>query len=111
MVDESRICPQDIDDVRKIAEASQDPELLRILPELERARDTVMSLHISAGSRLTELLLKELPKKIGSIGHRETELDLGVGKVWVVRIQEIDRSPSTQRRSHLNRLLWDERGI
>ena len=111
LVDESRICPQDIDDVRKIAEASQDPELLRILPELERARDTVMSLHISAGSRLTELLLKELPKKIGSIGHRETELDLGVGKVWVVRIQEIDRSPSAQRRSHLNRLLWDERGI
>jgi hypothetical protein len=111
LVDESRICPQDIDDVRRIAEASQDPELLRILPELERARDTLMSLHISAGSRLTELLLKELPKNIGSLGHRETELDLGVGKVWVVRIQEIDRSPSAQRRSHVNRLLWDERGI
>lgn len=111
LVDEGRICPQDIDDVRRIAEASQDTELLRILPELERARDTVMSLHISAGSRLTELLLKELPKTIGSLGHRETELDLGVGKVWVVRIQEIDRSPSAQRRSQLNRLLWDEKGI
>lgn len=111
LVDESRICPQDIEDVRRIAEASQDQELLGALPELERARDTLMSLHISAGSRLTELLLKELPKNIGSLGHRETELDLGVGKVWVVRIQEIDRSPSAQRRSQVNRLLWDETEI
>ena len=70
-----------------------------------------MSLHISAGSRLTELLMKELPSKIGQLGHGETELDLGVGKVWIVRIQELDRSPSSQRRSQVNRLLWDERTL
>lgn len=108
LVDESRICPQDINDVRKIAYASQDEELLALLPEVERARDRLMSLHISAGSRLTELLLKELPGKIGQLGHGETELDLGVGNVWIVHVEEIDRSPSTQRHSQVNRLLWDE---
>jgi len=111
LVDESRICPQDIEDVRRIAEAAQDAELLRLLPELQRTRDRLMSLHISAGSRLTELLMKELPSKIGQLGHGETELDLGVGKVWIVRIQELDRSPSSQRRSQVNRLLWDERTL
>jgi hypothetical protein len=107
LADQNIICPQDITDVRKIAGAAHDEELLMSLPELERARDELMSSHISAGFRLTELLLKELPKKIGVLGQGETELDLGVGKVWVVRIEEIDRSPSTQRRSQVNRLLWD----
>ena len=105
--DQSTICPQDITDVRIIAGAAHDTALFTSLPELERARDEVMSLHIRAGYRLTELILKELPKKIGVLGQGETVLDLGVAKVWVVRIEEIDRSPSTQRRSQVNRLLWD----
>src|SRR5437764_87179 len=46
LADESRIRPQDINDVRKIADASQDAELLALLPEVERARDRLMSLHI-----------------------------------------------------------------
>ncbi|HVB56861.1 MAG TPA: DrmE family protein [Candidatus Acidoferrales bacterium] len=107
LVNQSRICPQDMDDVRKIAEASHDDELLNLLPGLEHAKDELMSLHIRAGYRLTELLQKELPDKIGLLGQGETELDLGVGKVWVVHIQEIDRSFSPQRRSQINRLLWD----
>jgi hypothetical protein len=111
LVDESRICPQDMEDVRRIAEASSDSELLALMPDLQRAKDRLMSLHISAGSRLTQLLLKELPKKIGLLGHGETEVDLGVGKVWIVHIQELDRSPSPQRRSQVNRLLWDETGL
>jgi hypothetical protein len=108
LVDEGRICPQDIEDVRKIAHAAQDAELLGLVPDVERARDRLISLHISAGSRLTELLLRELPKKISLLGRGETELDLGVGKVWIVRTEEIDRSPSLQRHSQVNRLLWDE---
>jgi hypothetical protein len=107
LVNEDRICPQDMEDVRKIAEASHDDELLRLLPGLEHAKDELMSLHIRAGYRLTELLQKELPDKMSLVGQGETEIDLGVGKVWVVQIQEIDRSSSPQRRSQINRLLWD----
>jgi hypothetical protein len=107
LADENTICPQDITDVRIIAGAARDKALFASLPELESARDEIMSLHIRAGYRLTELLLKELPKKIGLLSQAETELDLGVGKVWVVHIEEVDRSPSTQRRSQVNRLLWD----
>jgi hypothetical protein len=107
LVDQGTICPKDITDVRIIAGASHDNELFVLLPELERARDELVSLHIRAGYRLTELLLKELPKKLRFLGQGETQLDLGVGKVWIVRIEEIDRSPSTQRRSQVNRLLWD----
>lgn len=111
LIDESRICPQDMEDVRRIGDASGDGELLALIPEIQRARDRLMSLHISAGSRLTELLLKELPKTMGVLGQGETEVDLGVGRVWVVRIQELDRNPSPQRRSQVNRLLWDERAL
>jgi hypothetical protein len=107
LTDQNTICPQDITDVRIIAGAAHDNALFTSLPDLEWARDEIMSLHIRAGYRLTELLLKELPKKIGLLGQGETEVDLGVGKVWVVRIEEIDRSPSSQRRSQVNRLLWD----
>ena len=77
------------------------------LPELEHAKNELMSLHIRAGYRLTELLQKELPDKISLLGQGETQLDLGVGKVWVVHIQEIDRVFAPQRRSQINRLLWD----
>ena len=111
MLDESRICPKDIEDLRKIAEASSDHELLAALPRLWQAKEELMSLHISAGFRLTQLLMRELPNKIGVLGRGETELDLGVGKVWIVRIQDIDCSESAQRRSQVNRLLWDETGL
>ncbi len=105
--DQNTICPQDITDVRIIAGAAHDKALFDSLPDIERARDELTSLHIRAGHRLTELLLKDLPKKITFVSQGETELDLGVGKVWVVRVEEIDHSPSLQRRSQLNRLLWD----
>lgn len=107
LYDESRICPKSVEDVRKIAEASNDKELLASLAQLEKAKDELMSLHISAGFRLTQLLIKELPGKLGVLKRGETELDLGVGKVWIVRIQDLERSPSAQRRSQVNRLLWD----
>ncbi len=111
MYDENRICPKDIEDVRKIAEASSDQELLDALPEVEKAKEELMSLHISAGFRLTQLLMRELPGRIGSLAKGETEVDLDIGKVWIVRIQEIERNPSLQRRSQVNRLLWDESGF
>jgi hypothetical protein len=109
LFDQSRICPEDINDVRKIAQASHDEELIRTLPEVEKAKDELVSLHIRAGYRLTELLLKELPSKIDLLAQGETVLDMGVGKVRIVHIEEIDASPSPQRRSQVNRVLWDLR--
>ena len=105
--DDGTICPQDMRDVRIIAGASHDNELFKLVPEVELARDEIMRLHVQAGFRLTELLLKELPKKMSVLAQGETELDLGVGKVWVVRIEDIDLSVSSHRRSQVNRLLWD----
>ena len=106
-LDRSTICPQEIADVRIIAGAAHDKELFASLPEMEQARDELTSLHISAGHRLTELLLKDLPNKLNLIGKGETKLDLGVGEVWVVRIEEIERTTSSERRSQVNHLLWD----
>lgn len=107
LTNESMICPKDPADLRIIASAAHDKELFQALPDVMRARDEIVSLHIRAGYRLTELLLKELPKKISALGQGETELDLGVGKVWVVRIEELDSSLTNQPRSQVNRLLWD----
>lgn len=109
LFDQSRISPEDMEDVRKIAHASHDEDLIRTLSDVEKAKDELISLHIRAGYRLTELLLKELPSKIELLVQGETVLDLGVGKVRILHVEDIDPSPSPQRRSQVNRVLWDLR--
>jgi hypothetical protein len=53
------------------------------------------------------MLLEELPKRSDEIARGEMEIDLGFGRVWIVRIQEIDEAVTLCGRSVVNRLLWD----
>jgi hypothetical protein len=103
----SMIAPKNVEDIKIIARASGDQSLLEMLPAVERAISEINGHHISAGKRLTSQLLKELPRQLEVIGSGETEVDLGIGKVWIVRIEEIDESLTRVNHTIVNRLLWD----
>lgn len=101
------IAPKNPEDIRTIARASGDQELLDVLPRIEQAISEINGHHIKAGKRLTSELLKELPRRLDVIASGETEVDLGFGKVWIVRIEEIDGGLTPVNYTIVNRLLWD----
>ena len=95
-----------MDDVRKIAEASHDDELLKLLPEVEHAKDELMGLHIRAGYRLTELLQKELRTKSVFSAKAKQNLTLVLeksGSFIFRKLIGLFRPEAIQ----INRLLWD----
>jgi hypothetical protein len=107
------IGPKDSHDLDLIASAAQDEDLLAVLPEVKSAIDEIKGLHVRAGFQLTDRLVEELgrsTKQVELFGSGETELDLGFGKVWVVRVEHIDEAATQCSRSLVNRLLWDEDG-
>ena len=106
--DQQMIAPKNFEDVHLIAKAAGDEELLDRLPEVRAAGDQIKSLHIRAGFRLTDLLREALPKDIEAPEDREIQLDLGFGKVWIVRVEDIDEGTSDCTRGLANRLLWDQ---
>lgn len=101
------IAPKNPEDIRTIARASGDQEILDVLPRIEQAISEINGHHIKAGKRLTSELLKELPRRLDVIASGETEVDLGFGKVWIVRIEEIDGGLTPVNYTIVNRLLWD----
>lgn len=102
------IAPKNFEDVRLIAVAAGDDNLLARLPEVQAASDEIKSQHIRAGFRLTVLLREALPKDIEVPADREMQLDLGFGKVWIVRVEDIDEGTTECNRWLVNRLLWDK---
>lgn len=101
------IAPKNVEDIRMIARASSDQALVDMLPAVEQAISEINGHHIKAGKRLTSELLKELPRRLDVIASGETEVDLGFGKVWIVRIEEIDGGLTPVNYTIVNRLLWD----
>lgn len=107
LVNEHMIAPKNIEDIRAIALAAGDVDLLARLSDVQNAGEEIKSRHIRAGFRLTAMLREALPKRIAVPGDREIRLDLGVGGVWIAKVDEIDRSTTNCNRSLVNRLLWD----
>lgn len=108
LTDQQMIAPKDFEDVRLLAKTAGDEELTAQLSEVQAASEQVKSLHIRAGFRLTELLREALPKDIAVPDDREMQLDLGFGKVWIVKVEEIDEATTNCNRWLSNRLLWDK---
>ena len=105
------IAPKDFEDVRLIAKAAGDEELIAHLSEVEAASEQIKGQHVRAGFRLTEMLREALPKDIEVPDDGEMELDLGFGKVWIVRVLDIDEAMTECSRSMVNRLLWDKDAV
>jgi hypothetical protein len=105
---EQMIGPKDVADIDLIARAARDEELEQSTSRVFEVIEQIRGYHVGAGSRLTKMLLEELPKRIEEIKRGEMEIDLGFGRVWIVRIQEIEETTTPCGRSVVNRLLWDD---
>lgn len=106
--DETQIGPGDEGAIEAIAKASEDEGLLAKRTEVWEAIKAVRSLHVDAGFQLTRLLLEEIRKTPPRVAGRETRVDLGRGRAWMVEVEEIGASFEGRPSSQVNRLLWDE---
>lgn len=103
-----RIGPGDFQDIEFIAKATRDAELLSIKKDVEEAISRIRSAHISAGSRLTQLLLGELDGRLNQLDEQPVLLDLDYGEAWVVQIEMIDERRQEYPSNLVNRLLWTD---
>jgi hypothetical protein len=110
LTDGDLIGPRSEKDLRIISEASGDEELANRFSEVSAAIRAVWSAHISAGFKLSELLLRELPKKLPDVDEGGRYVDFIFGGGWVVCIDEVAEVPEARPYWDVNRLLFDEDG-
>jgi hypothetical protein len=70
------------------------------------AIDELRSLHVSAGSHLTELLVSGCGRMLFEPSDTELAVDLGIGIVWIVEVASIDPKPRDCPVWYVNRLQW-----
>ena len=102
------IGPRDFSDIEFIAKATKDVELLSMREEIEGAITKIRNTHISAGNQLTQLLLEELDGQLKQLNEQPSQLDLGYGKAWCVRVEMVDPEQHRYPSNQVNRLLWGE---
>jgi hypothetical protein len=105
--DPDKIGPGNKHDIEIMAEAAGDSDLLASLPQVNHAIFTIRSAHLSAGMRLTRLILHEIRGRIADIRDEPTLLDLGYGEAWVVQVETIDSEQVNCPANKTNRLLRD----
>ena len=107
-----RIGPRDFGDIKFIAKATGDANLLSSRKQIEEAISCIRGTHISAGNQLTQLLLSELSDQMCYLDDQPVLLDLGYGKAWVVQVDVIETTRQKYLLNLVNRLLWvDETGF
>ena len=106
---EAIIGPESIDDLRAISNLISDPELNTKLDEIWKAIEYIRSAHLSAGMRLTNILIEQLPKNMGSMGEEGAKIDIdGAVTASVVQVEEIEEKFESCPRKIVNRLLWSD---
>jgi hypothetical protein len=106
---ETIIGPESIDDLRAISDLISDPELNTKLDEIWKAIEYIRSAHLSAGMRLTKILIEQLPKNMGSMGEEGAKIDIdGAITASVVQVEEIEEKFESCPRKIVNRLLWSD---
>jgi hypothetical protein len=102
----NRIGPGDNEDIRVIARAAGDTDLLATIDQVTESISKMRGAHLSAGTRLTKLLLGELRGRVDEIGDQPTLLDLGFGEAWVVQVEAIKSETVDCPANKVNRILW-----
>ena len=103
-----RIGPQDYSDLTTIATAAGDHDLLAKMPGVQAAITRIRGLHISAGRKLTEILLAELSQQPYDFDDEPLWLDLQYATACVVRVHEVHKVRREYPSSLVNRLIWPE---
>ena len=104
--DPERIGPKNFNDLDSIANAAGDTELSSNRKEVEDAISCIRGAHISAGNRLTKLLLGELDGRLNNLDEQPVLLDLGYGKAWVVQVEMVEERQQNHPLKLVNQLLW-----
>ena len=109
---ESRIGPRSKADVLGIAEAfPMEGTGERRWDDCAAAIVAVRGLHLSAGSKLTQILATQCDNVLVDAAEHEQRVELDFGAVWIVEIAEIDEGLSEWPVSSVNRLNWVERPL
>ncbi|MGH7193154.1 MAG: hypothetical protein ACREJM_06410, partial [Candidatus Saccharimonadales bacterium] len=107
LTDAELIAPRSTNDVKAIASAFP----VRGKTEADwqaccDAIDELRSLHVSAGSQLTDLLVSRCGRMLFEPSDTELAVDLGIGIVWVLEVSSIDPEPRECPLWYVNRLQW-----
>jgi len=71
------------------------------------AIQTVRSLHVEAGFRLTQMLLAECGQSVLEHSEHETPFEMTMGTVWLLEVQQLDARRPDWPAGQVNRLIWE----
>lgn len=106
--DDEMIGPGDRKDLTIIANAARNRKLFEKRETVWNSINAIRQIHRRAGRRLTEILVKEIPDLLDSVSDKETRINLNIGAVWIVRVDQIEGIFSQYPSSRVNRLNWIE---
>jgi hypothetical protein len=113
LTDENMIGPGDEEALEMIAQATGNEDFQRKIPEVWEAIQSIRGSHTSAGFKLSELLVNQLPQQMSGLSVEETVLELALGdirlgKVAIVQIEVISDELEPRPYWEVNRLHWDQ---
>ena len=110
LTDDSMIGPQTRADLEAIAYAVGDQKLLESVPEIWNAIQTLRGEHLSAGMRLSRILLEQLPQRRAQLREGRTHVEIdNATSAWIVQVENIGDRAELRPRSQINTVLsYDE---
>lgn len=110
LTDDVMIGPQTRADLEAIAYALGDQKLLESTPEIWKAVQVLRSEHLSAGMRLSRILLERLPQRRAQLREGRTRVEIdNATSAWIVQVESIADRAELRPRSHINTVLsYDE---
>jgi hypothetical protein len=110
LTDDSMIGPQTRNDLEAIAYALADQKLLESVPEIWKAIRILRGEHLSAGMRLTRILLEQLPQRRAQLREGRTRVEIdNATSAWIVQVESIADRAELRLRSQINAVLsYDE---
>lgn len=107
LADDSKIGPQTRADLEAIAYAVGDQNLLDEVSVVWAAITTLRGEHLSAGMRLTRILLEKLPERLSEIQEGRTRIEIdNATSAWIVQVEDVSDHAELRPRSVVNTLLW-----
>jgi hypothetical protein len=108
LADDVMIGPQTKADLEAIAYVVGDQELLDDVPSIWASIHVLRGEHLSAGMRLSRILLEKLPERLDEIQEGKTRIEIdNATNAWVVQVESISDRVELRPRSYVNTLLGD----
>jgi len=104
MKENSIICPEKKSDL-KIINSSISEEYKFDVDSCFRAAETIRSLHISAGNKLTQNLIDELKRSSLNLNSGLNKVKLSFGTIWIAELEEINPEVRYRHASEVNSLI------